>query len=365
MLVFNLGSLLGNHDGLHFVLGAGLVDPYFTFTDFAGGVVFQGEGHGVVVGLYVGHGDPAYLGLDGLLVQGNVGNDVCFHSAVLGIADIVDGLGIRLIGGLGVGLLFLGAEGEFHDGGETYLGVGVGEGGTLGHYLGRDHEFVGLNLGFEVGVREDVHLGARGLGVHGVGNVKGLGGGHLVLRLGNDQLEGRADGDVHLAVIGEGEHHILVGNLDVGEDTVLQGSATAEAAEFGLGAGDDSVQLAVLYIDVGHLAYGQFLAVVGEGRSVDSPVKDIAFLDDTQYAGTAAGRDLQGNNGAVTVSDSNALGGLFHLLDVLAQGNSLNGLDLGLQVAYLGLERGDPVLELGVIVLFGAAHEEQSRCKSK
>ena len=365
MLVFNLGSLLGNHDGLHLVLGTGLIDEYFTLADFTGGVVFQSKGNGVVGRLHVGHLNPAHLRLDGFLIQGNVGNDVGVYGTVLGIADIVDGLGIRFVGGLGIRSFFLGTEGELHDGSQTHLGVGIGQGGTLGHGLGSDYELVGLHRRLEVGIGEDVHLGIGGFGVHGVIHIEGIGGGNSVGGLGDHQTESRSDGDVDLAVIGEGEHHILVGNLDVGEDTVLQGSAAAEAAQLGLLTGDIGIQLAILHIDVGHLAHGHFLAVVSEGGAVDGPVKDIAFLDDTQDTGaTAAARDFQGNHGAVAVSDGDAFGGLFHLLDILAKGNGLESLDLGFQIAELGLERSDSVAEFGVIILFGAAHQEQSHCKS-
>ena len=366
VLVFNLGSLLGNHDGLHLVLGAGLIDEHFTLADFAGGVVFQFEGDGVVGSLHVGHGNPVYLRFDGFLIQGNVGNDVSVYSTVLGLADVVDVvLGIGLgVGGLGISLLFLGTEGELHDGSQTHLGVGVSQGSTLGHGLGSDHELVGLDRSLEVGIGEDVHLGVRGLGVHGVVHIEGIGGSDSVGGLGDHQTEGRSDGDVDLAVVGEGEHHILVGHFDVGEDTVLQGSAAAEAAQLFLFAGDNGIQLSVLHIDVGHLAHGQFLAVIGESGAVDGPVKDIAFLDNAQDTGATAAGNLEGNYSTVAVSNGDAFGGLFHLLDILAKGNGLESLDLGFQIAELGLERSDSVAKFGVIILFGAAHQEQSHCKS-
>ena len=69
-------------------------------------------------------------------------------------------------------------------------------------------------------------------------------------------------------------------------------------------------------------------------------------------------------DGSVSVGNGKSVGGFFYLLDKLAQGNLLDDLHLSNQVVHLGFERGDPVLEFSVIVLFGTAHQEQGHGKS-
>ena len=70
-------------------------------------------------------------------------------------------------------------------------------------------------------------------------------------------------------------------------------------------------------------------------------------------------------DGSVSVGNGKSVGGLFHLLDKLTQRNLLGYLHLGFQVTHLGFERGNPVLEFRVIVLFGTAHQEQGHGKSR
>ena len=366
-LFFGLTSLLGNHDRLEFLLGAGFVDVNFTGTDLLGGIVLQGEGDGVVVGLHVNNRDPVYLGLDGVLVQGNVGNDVGFHAAIHVVGDVVDtvfSIGL-LVGGIGIVLLGFAAEVEFHDGGETYLGVGVGESGAFNSGLRGDHELVALHGGAVVAVGEDVHLGAGDLGLHGVGYIEGIGALNFVVGFGDIQTESAGDGNLHGGVVAQGEDYIGSGYFNVLEDAVLQAGAAAEAAQLGLGAGDDSIQLAVLDIDVGHLAHEEVLAFELEGFSVDGPYKIVAFLDDTQGTCTGTAGDLEGNHGAVTIGNGNTVGGLFNLLDVLAQGDCVGSLHLSFQIAHLGLQGGNTVLEFRVVVLFGAARKYKGYSKSR
>ena len=285
-------------------------------------------------------------------------------SALANVVDVVVGIGLG-VGGSSIGLLGLGAELEFHDGGETHLGVGIGKGGTLGHGLGSDHELVGLYSSLEVGVGEDVNLGAVDLGVHGVVHVEGIGGGYLIGGLGDHELEGAADGNVHLGVVGEGEHHVGSGNLNVLEDAILEGRAALEAAQLLLLTGNHCIQLAVLHIDVGYLAHQEVLAFELEDFSVDGPAQLlIGVLHHGEGTG-AAGRDLEGDHGAVSVGNGDAFVGLFYLLDILAQSHGIGSLHLGFQIAYLGFKGGDTVSELRVIVLFGAAHQGEGYSKSR
>ena len=289
------------------------------------------------------------------------------HRAVSALANVVDvvllvGLGV---GGSSIGLLLFGAELELHDGGETHLGVGIGKGGTLGHGLGSDHELVGLYGSLEVGVGEDVNLGAVDLGVHGVVHVKGIGGGYLIGGLGDHELEGAADGNVHLGVVGEGEHHVGSGDFDVLEDAILEGRAALEAAQLLLLTGNHCIQLAVLHIDVGYLAHQEVLAFELEDFSVDGPAQLLLGVLHHGEGTGAAGRDLEGDHGAVSVGNGDAFVGLFYLLDILAQSHGIGSLHLGFQIAYLGFKGGDTVSEVRVIVLFGAAHQGEGYSKSR
>ena len=286
--------------------------------------------------------------------------------AVCGFAHVVNFLRERFVVQFGIVCFAFGAEAEFHDGGETHLGVGIGKGGTFHHGLGGDDEFVGLHGGAEVAVGEDVNHGVVGLGLHGVGNIERVGGGDGILRLGNHELEGIGQGQVDGGTVGQGEDNGLVGHGDIGEDTVLELGTAAEAAQFLGLAVNHGVQLAVFHIDVGNAAHQQVLSFILEDGAVDGPAKvTVGILDDGQGAGTAAGGHMDREDGAVTVGNGKSFGGLFHLLDKLTQGNLLGYLHLGFQVPHLGFKRGNPVFEFGVVVLFGAAHQEQGHCKSR
>ena len=286
--------------------------------------------------------------------------------AVCGFAHVVNFLGEGLVVQFGIVRFAFGAEAEFHDGGETHLGVGIGKGRAFHYGLGGDDEFVGLYGSAEVAVGEDVNHGVVGLGLHGVGNIERVGGGDSILGLGNHKLEGIGQGQVDGGAVGQGEDNGLVGHGQAREDAVLELGTAAEAAQFLGLAVNHSVQLAILHIDVGNAAHQQVLSFILEDGTVDGPAEVAGgIFDDGQGARTAACGHMDREDGAVTVGNGKSFGGLFHLLDKLAQGNLLDDLHLSNQVVHLGFERGDPVLEFGVVVLFGAAHQEQGHCKSR
>ena len=362
---FGFLGLLGDLDGLEDVLRTGGEYLHVAIADFFIGVVGQSQGNHIVGGLHILDGDPVGLALD---VDAGVGHHMGLHQAVLGFAQVVDGLGVGFVGDVGVVGLAFTAEGEFHDGGEANLGVCIGKGATLHHGQRGDGDFAGIHGGLEVGIGEDVHHGGVGLVHHGVGDLDGGEVLHGKLGLGNLQTESGHDGNLDGAVVGEGDDHLAAvgGLLDVLDDAVGH-AATAEFTQVGGLAVHGHIEVAVLDFEGRDLVEGEVLAVHLQDFAVDGPAElACGVLDHGKHAGAAAagGGNMDSVDGAVTVGDGDAVGGLFHLLDISTQGQLLDGRDLGLQVAYLGLERGDPVAKLGVIVLLGTAHQEQSHCKS-
>ena len=285
--------------------------------------------------------------------------------AVCGFAHVVNFLGEGLVGQFGIVCFAFGAEAEFHDGGEAHLGVGIGKGGTFHHGLGGDDEFVGLHSSAEVPVRKDINYGVVGLGLHGIGHIERVGGGDGILRLGNHELEGIGQGKINGGVVGQGEDNRLAGHGQAREDAVLELGTAAEAAQFLGLAVNYGVELTVFNIDVGDSTHKQVFTFVLEDGTVDGPAEVTGgILNNGQGAGAAACGYMDREDGSVTIGNGKSVGGFFHLLDKLAQGNLLDDLHLSNQVVHLGFERGDPVLEFSVIVLFGTAHQEQGHGKS-
>ena len=362
VLVLNLGGLLGNLDGLQDGLGAGGINLHFTGTDFVGGVVFQLEGDGVGGGLHANHADPGGFGL---YINGCVGNHVGLDGAVGGFSQVVNFLGIGFVGNGGIVLFAFCTKVEFHNGGETHLGIRIGQGGTFHYGLGGDDKFVGLYRGAKVAVRKDVNHRVVGLGLHGVGHVERVGGGYGILGLGNHQLEGIGQGKLDGGIVGKGKHNGLVGYGNGGENAVLELGAAAEAAQFLGLAVNDGVEFPVFYVDVGNGTHKQVLSFVLKNDSVNGPAEVAGgVFHNGKGARTAAGGHMDREDGSVSVGNGKSVGGFFYLLDKLAQGNLLDDLHLSNQVVHLGFERGDPVLEFSVIVLFGTAHQEQGHGKS-
>ena len=289
------------------------------------------------------------------------------HHAVLGFAQVVDGLGIGLVGDGGIVGLCFGAEGKFHDGGETHLGIGIGQGLALHHGQRGDGDLLGVHGGVEVGIGEDVNHGVLRLVLDGVGDLDGIGGSDGILGLGNHQAERFHEGNLDGAVVVEGDDQHGVGLLDVLDEAVLHGGAGKLTQVGGLAA-HGHIEVPVLHFELGRLVEGEVLAVHLEDLSVDGPAQLAGrVLHHGKHAGGFArgGGDVQGDHVAVPVGDGDALGRLLHLLDILTQGNGLDSLHLGLQVADFGLQRGDTVAEIGVIILLGTRDQEQRHCKSR
>ena len=306
--------------------------------------------------------DPVHLRLH---LEGEVGDGVGLDGGVLGLGDVLD----ALVGDLEGVRLGFGAEVELHDGGQAHLGVGIGEGGTLHHGEGSDGDLLGIDRGLVVGVGEDVHHGVLGLVLHGVGNLDRVGGGHGVLGLRDDELERLGEGDLDGAAVVHRQDHGAAGDLDVLEDGIAE--AAAHRADIGLLAVHGDEQVAVLHGESRGLAHFEVLAVHLDDLAVQGPAELARGVADGGEVGLGAGAgDLEGDHLAGGVGDGHAddLAVLDEFLDLLDEhavvGRGLDGLHVGLQVAHLGLERGDPVAQLGVIVLPGAPHEEEPQCES-
>ena len=355
-------GLLGDGDGLEDLLGAGADDLHFTGTDFLGGVVVDLEDDGVVLGAGLHEVDPVHLRLH---LESEVGDGVGFHDGVLRLGDVLDAL-VRDLEGVGLGFT---AEGEFDNGGQAHLGVGVSEGGTLRDGERGDGDLFGVDRGVKVGVGEDVHDGVRGLVLHGVGNLDRIGGGYGILGLRDDELEGFREGDLDGGVVVQGQDHSLVGDLDVLEDGIAQ--AAAHGAHVGLLAVHGDEQVPVLHGEGRGLAHREILAVDLDDLAVQRPAENAGGVADDGEVGLSAGTgNLEGDHlvGGIGDGDAHHLAVFDEFFDLLDEHPvsrcALDGQHVGFQVAYLGLERGDPVAEFGVIVLAGASHEEETHCKS-
>ena len=361
-LLGSFAGLLGDGDGLEDILGAGADDLHFAGADFLGRVVIDGEDDGVVLGAGLHEVDPVHLRLH---LEGEVGDGVGLDGGVLGLGDVLD----ALVGDLEGVRLGFGAEGELHDGGQAHLGIGIGEGGTLHDRERGDGDLLGIDRSLVVGVGEDVHHGVRGLVVHGVGDLDRIGGSHGVLGLRDDELERLGEGNLDGAVVVHRQDHGLFGDLDVLEDGVAE--AAAHRADIGLLAVHGDEQVAVLHGEGRRLAHFEVLAVHLEDLAVQGPAELARGVADGGEVGLGAGAgDFEGHDLAGRVGDGHAddlavLGEFLDLLDEHAVvGRALDGLHVGLQVADLGLERGDAVAQLGVIVLAGAPHEKEPQCES-
>ena len=185
-------------------------------------------------------------------------------------------------------------------------------------------------------------------------------------------LEGLCEGDVHYGLVGQGEDHLVLLHLDVGEDAVHQGSAfVLHLSQFGLLAIHLYPEVAVVVNgEHGRLVHGNFVAVDQDGDAVNGPYQRTgAALDNTQHRSVniVLGTNLEVLHVTVGVGDGDTDGftGIrvrvfldFGHEHALANGG-LQRLHIGLQRRDTGFQGTDALLQAGVVILLGAANQEQ------
>ena len=367
------GGQLCDDDGLDDLTGAGLHYVHGAFTDLAGQIVIQLEGDHEGLALHADEMDPLVHGLD---FEVDVGDDIHGHGSILSLGHIIHLGAVRLISHFEA----FSFEHEALGGYEADLGIGIGQhyGGGL-HAQGRDHDLVGLHLDGELPGVVSGHADhcIRGLCAHGVGNLdgvegtEGIGGGLDV------QLERLGEGNVHRGAVAEGEDQLVLLDLDVGEDAVHEGGAfILDLSELGLLAIHLNPEETILVeSEYRGLVHRHFLSGDLDGYAVDGPDQSSgAAPDDAQHrtfkVGLGADLEILHVTRGIGHGDADGLAGhrigqflyLGHE-DTISDG-ALQALDRTFQRSDTGFQGADPLLEGGIVILLGAADQEQRHCNT-